>query len=64
VIPQAAWSIPAGKILQFIPAPTLPGDAQNYSDNSQKKFRNDDKIGRSGWISTIKRRETGRGTTT
>ena len=45
VIPQAAWSAPAGKILPFIPAPTLPGDSQNYSDNSQRNIPNDDKIG-------------------
>ncbi len=45
VIPQAAWSAPASKILPFIPAPTLPGDSQNYSDNSQRNIPNDDKIG-------------------
>jgi hypothetical protein len=45
VIPQAAWSAPAGKILPFIPAPTLPGASQNYSDNSQRNIANDDKIG-------------------
>jgi hypothetical protein len=45
VIPQAAWSAPSGKILPFIPSPTLPGDSQNYSDNSQKNIANDDKIG-------------------
>ena len=28
VIPQAAWSAPAVKILPFIPAPTLPGAIQ------------------------------------
>jgi Carboxypeptidase regulatory-like domain len=44
-IPQAAWSTPATKILPYIPAPTLPGDAQNYSDNSQRNVANDDKIG-------------------
>src|ERR1700686_2675119 len=36
-IPQSAWSAPSGKILPFIPAPTLPGNSQNYSDNSQRK---------------------------
>jgi hypothetical protein len=45
VIPQAAWSVPAGKILPFIPAPTLPGDSQNYSNNSGRNIPNDDKIG-------------------
>jgi hypothetical protein len=45
VIPQAAWSVPATKILPYIPAPTLPGSSQNYSDNSQKNIANDDKIG-------------------
>jgi len=45
VIPQAAWSIPATKILSFIPAPTLPGDSQNYSDNSQRNVANDNKFG-------------------
>jgi hypothetical protein len=45
VIPQSAWSAPAAKILPYIPAPTLPGDTQNYSDNSQRNIANDDKIG-------------------
>jgi len=45
VIPQAAWSAPATKILPYIPAPTLPGDAQNFSDNSGRTVANDDKIG-------------------
>ena len=45
VIPQSAWSAPAGKILPFIPAPTLPGDSQNYSNNSGRNIPNDDKIG-------------------
>src|SRR6202030_130619 len=45
VIPQAAWSAPAVHILPFIPAPTLPGDSQNYSDNSGRTVANDDKIG-------------------
>jgi hypothetical protein len=45
VIPQAAWSAPSGKILPFIPAPTLPGDSQNYSNNSGRNIANDDKIG-------------------
>jgi hypothetical protein len=45
VIPQAAWSTPATKILPFIPAPTLAGDSQNYSDNSQRNVANDNKFG-------------------
>jgi Carboxypeptidase regulatory-like domain len=44
-IPQAAWSTPATKILPYIPAPTLPGAAQNFSDNSGRTVANDDKIG-------------------
>jgi hypothetical protein len=45
VIPQSAWSAPAIKILPYIPAPTLPGDSQNYSNNSGRNIPNDDKIG-------------------
>jgi hypothetical protein len=45
VIPQAAWSIPAGNILPYIPAPTLPGTANNYSNNSGRNIVNDNKIG-------------------
>ncbi|HEY2351878.1 MAG TPA: carboxypeptidase regulatory-like domain-containing protein [Candidatus Acidoferrum sp.] len=45
VIPQSAWSAPSVAILPYIPAPTLPGDSQNYSDNSQRNIANDDKIG-------------------
>jgi Carboxypeptidase regulatory-like domain len=45
VIPQTAFSAPATALLAFIPAPTLPGDSQNYSDNSQKTTANDDKFG-------------------
>jgi hypothetical protein len=45
VIPQSAWSAPAIKILAYIPAPTLPGDSQNYSNNSGRNIPNDDKIG-------------------
>ncbi len=45
VIPQSAWSLPATKILPFIPAPTLPGNSQNYSNNSGRNIPNDDKIG-------------------
>jgi len=45
VIPQAAWSTPAKNILPFIPTATLPGDTQNYSDNSQRNIANDNKFG-------------------
>jgi hypothetical protein len=45
VIPQSAWSLPAKNILQYIPSPTLPGDTQNYSDNSQRNIANDNKFG-------------------
>jgi carboxypeptidase family protein len=45
VIPQAAWSKPATALLGFIPSPTLPGDTNNYSNNSQRNIANDDKIG-------------------
>jgi hypothetical protein len=44
-IPQAAWSAPATALLAYIPAPTLPGDTNNYSNNSQRNIANDDKIG-------------------
>jgi hypothetical protein len=45
VIPQSAWSAPAVHILPYIPAPTLPGDTNNYSNNSQRNIVNDNKIG-------------------
>ena len=45
VIPKSAWSAPSVNILPFIPAPTLPGDTQNYSDNSQRNIANDNKFG-------------------
>jgi Carboxypeptidase regulatory-like domain len=45
VIPQSAWSAPAGHILPFIPAPTLPGATQNYSNNSGRNIANDNKFG-------------------
>jgi hypothetical protein len=45
VIPQSAWSVPSQNILPFIPAPTLPGDSQNYSNNSGRNIPNDDKFG-------------------
>jgi hypothetical protein len=45
IIPQTAWSAPALKILNYIPAPTLPGDTSNYENNSERNIVNDDKIG-------------------
>jgi hypothetical protein len=45
VIPQAAWASPSPHILPYIPTPTLPGDTNNYSNNSQRNIANDDKIG-------------------
>jgi hypothetical protein len=45
VIPKAAFSAPAVNILPFIPTATLPGDTQNYSDNSQRNIANDNKFG-------------------
>jgi hypothetical protein len=45
VIPQAAWSTPSTNILQYIPAPSLAGDINNYSNNAQRNIANDDKIG-------------------
>ena len=45
VIPQTAWSTPATNILQYIPAPSLAGDINNYSNNAQRNIANDDKIG-------------------
>jgi hypothetical protein len=44
-IPQSAWSIPSTKVLPYIPAPTLSGNTQNYSNNSGRNVANDDKIG-------------------
>ena len=44
-IPQAAWSAPAAAILPYIPAPTLSGSINNYSNNSQRDVVNDNKIG-------------------
>ena len=40
VIPQAAWSTPATNILQYIPAPSLAGDINNYSNNAQRNIAN------------------------
>jgi hypothetical protein len=45
VIPQAAFSKPATALLAYIPAPTLPGNTNNYSDNSQRNVANDNKFG-------------------
>jgi hypothetical protein len=44
-IPQTAWAAPANAILPYIPAPTGPGDVNNYTDNSQKDTWNGDKYG-------------------
>jgi Carboxypeptidase regulatory-like domain len=44
-VPQTAWSAPSKAILSYIPAPTLPGATQNYSNNSQRNIANDDKYG-------------------
>jgi hypothetical protein len=44
-IPQTAWAAPANAILPYIPAPTGPGDVNNYTDNSQKDIWNGDKYG-------------------
>src|SRR6266576_3494620 len=40
VIPQPAFAKPVAGYLPFIPAPTLPGDVRNYSNNSQKNTVN------------------------
>jgi Carboxypeptidase regulatory-like domain len=45
VIPQKAWAAPAIHILPLIPAATLPGDTNNYSNNSQRNVPNDNKYG-------------------
>jgi hypothetical protein len=45
VIPQAAFAKPVASYLPLIPAPTLPGDFDNYSNNSQKNVTNDNKYG-------------------
>jgi hypothetical protein len=44
-IPQKAWSAPAAHYIPFIPAATLPGDTNNYSNNSQRNVVNDNKYG-------------------
>ncbi len=45
VIPTSAFSKPVASYLPYIPAPTLPGDQQNYSNNSQRNIANDNKFG-------------------
>jgi hypothetical protein len=44
-IPQAAFSVPSVAYLPYIPNATLPGDTQNYSNNSQRNIANDNKFG-------------------
>jgi len=44
-IPQAAWAAPVTHYLPFIPTPTLSGDINNYSNNSQRNIVNDNKYG-------------------
>src|SRR5271170_7190303 len=44
-IPQAAWDTPSSNILGYIPTPTLAGDLNNYSNNSQRSSLVDNKIG-------------------
>jgi hypothetical protein len=43
--PNNAWAAPASKILSYIPAPTAPGDTNNFTNNSQKDTWNGDKYG-------------------
>ena len=45
VIPQAAWASPTSHILPYIPTPTLSGNVNNYSNNSQKSSIHDNKFG-------------------
>src|SRR5450755_3507598 len=45
VIPQSAFSAPSNALLAYIPTPTLAGDTNNYSDNSQRNIPNDNKFG-------------------
>jgi hypothetical protein len=45
VIPKAAFSAPSIALLAYIPSPTLPGETNNYSDNSQRNIANDNKFG-------------------
>jgi hypothetical protein len=42
-IPQSAWSAPAQNLLQYIPAPNLPGNI--FSTSAYDEILNDDKIG-------------------
>jgi hypothetical protein len=44
-IPQTAWAAAAKGILPYIPAATLPGTVNNYTNNSEKNTWNDDKYG-------------------
>jgi hypothetical protein len=44
-IPHSAWSNAANGILAYIPAPTNPGDNNNYTSNSQTNTWNGDKYG-------------------
>jgi hypothetical protein len=44
VIPQSAWAPPTSHILPYIPTSTLPGDVNNYSNNSQRSSINDNKF--------------------
>jgi hypothetical protein len=44
-IPQSAWAPPSANYLPFIPTPTLAGDTNNYSNNSQRNVANDNKFG-------------------
>lgn len=45
VIPQSAWSPAAVGILPYIPTPNIDPAAGTYSDNSQKTWIHDNKIG-------------------
>jgi hypothetical protein len=45
VIPQKAWAAPVAHILPFVPTPTLAGNKNNYSNNSQRDVPNDNKYG-------------------
>ncbi len=45
MIPQAAWASPTSHILPYIPTPTLAGNVNNYSNNSQRSSINDNKFG-------------------
>src|SRR5437588_1069593 len=44
-LPQSAWAAPATAILSYIPAPTVSGNSNNYSNNSGRNVVNDDKYG-------------------